>query len=604
MPFIELVAQRRSPTAPPGLQPPANAKDWFRIENAAEDVDETDVYVYDSIGGWFGMFADEFVEALGQVTSSKINLRLNSPGGSVFEGIAIANAIRNHPATVTVYVDSLAASIASVIALAGDRVVMMPQSQFMVHNASGAAYGDASEMTKMADLLDKQSRNIAEAYAQHTGRPVSEWQDYMAAETWFTAEEALAVGLADEVMPMRPKKGEEADESASAAMAKMHRVWDLSMFRYAGREKAPAYNAAPAAGGGIVNAAPAKVVNNVLRQFDEGDRVAALVKHEPEHDQGVIAVVNGNAYGVIWDTPDDDTVANDTDVYRWYTDDELQWLGGGEDHDPDEAKNQEPTREDLKPGVSHPNGLPLPPHADADHLTIKVGDVITGEVLRALAQQMLEAALNVVEGTACPSHSTAVKAGTWDAGANEGHLPSPVPLATVKKMYAYYDEEQVADGAVPKSAAKLPHHFVAADGTPGAASINGVRNALARLPQTKGLSEAEKSAAEAHLRKHLDAFSGDSDDEDHTHEGVDDHTHGDGDVENAAKKQQKQKQKPPPDEDEPDPDEDGDDDSGDGSGDDDDDASNTADDWTSVLAGLTTPSPSADDVFNSLKEAW
>lgn len=239
MSWIELVAQRRPPQAPAGMQPPDNAKDWFRIENSTDDADSTDVYVYDSIGGWFGMYADEFIDALAEVTTSKINLRLNSPGGSVFEGIAIANAIRTHPANVTVYVDGIAASIASIIALAGDRVVMMPQAQFMVHNASGGCYGDATEMTKMADLLDKQSLNIAKAYAEHTGRPLAEWQDYMAEETWFTADEAVAAGLADEAMPMRPKKAEQAEEPAALA-AVMNRTWDLSMFRYAGREQAPA----------------------------------------------------------------------------------------------------------------------------------------------------------------------------------------------------------------------------------------------------------------------------------------------------------------------------------------------------------------------------
>lgn len=261
MPFIELVAQRRPPTAPPGAKPPENAKDWFRIENAADDEDSTDVYVYQSIGGWFGMWAEDFISELKQVATSKINLRLNSPGGSVFDGIAIANAIRSHPATVTVYVDSLAASIASVIALAGDRVVMMPQSQFMVHNASGACYGDASEMTKMADLLDKQSRNIAEAYAQHTGGTLAEWQDYMAAETWFTAEEALAAGLADEVMPMRPKTEDaDAEPEPASAMAQMGRSWDLSMYTYAGRDAAPAPDikppsAATAAAGQVITIA-------------------------------------------------------------------------------------------------------------------------------------------------------------------------------------------------------------------------------------------------------------------------------------------------------------------------------------------------------------
>lgn len=262
MPFIEMAAQRRSPSPPPGMQPPENAKDWFRIENSVDEEDSTDVFVYDSIGGWFGMYADEFIEALGAVTTSKINLRLNSPGGSVFEGIAIANAIRSHPATVTVYVDALAASIASVVALAGDRVVMMPQSQFMIHNASGACYGDATEMTKMADMLDKQSRNIAEAYASHTGRPLAEWQQYMSDETWFTAEEAVSVGLADEAMPMRPKK--DAEEKAPAAV--MNRAWDLSMYRYAGRDNSPAPKTAFADGGlvSVTNEAPAAPVTEVV----------------------------------------------------------------------------------------------------------------------------------------------------------------------------------------------------------------------------------------------------------------------------------------------------------------------------------------------------
>lgn len=238
MPLIEMAAERMPKKLPQGMTPPENAANWYRIENNAEDADSTDVFVFDSIGGWFGLYADEFIDELNQVNTSKINLRLNSPGGSVFEGIAIANALRAHPAHVTVYVDSLAASIASVIMLAGDRIVMRPQAQVMIHNASGGCYGDATEMTKMADLLDKQSRNIAEAYAQHTGRPLAEWQQYMADETWFTAEEAVAVGLADEALPMRPKKTEDAEATAALANV-MNRSWDLSMYNFAGRDAAP-----------------------------------------------------------------------------------------------------------------------------------------------------------------------------------------------------------------------------------------------------------------------------------------------------------------------------------------------------------------------------
>lgn len=283
MSWIELVAQRHPPRPPAGMQPPENAKDWFRITNSAEDPDATDVLIYDSIGGWFGLYADEFVDSLKQITSRKINLRLNSPGGSVFEGITVANALRAHPASVTVYVDGLAASIASVIAMAGERLVMMPQSQLMVHNASAGCYGDATEMTKMADLLDKQSLNIAQAYAEYSGRSLAEWQDYMAAETWFTAEEALAVGLADEVMPMRAKQEAPANEPEPVE-ARMQRTWDLSMYQYAGREKAPAPQL-PFANGGIL---PGQAITSaMLGGIDlSGDIAGAAQPIEPRDIPG------------------------------------------------------------------------------------------------------------------------------------------------------------------------------------------------------------------------------------------------------------------------------------------------------------------------------
>ena len=119
MSWIELVAERRTKNLPPGVEPPQGAADWYRIEDSTDETDSTDVFVYGSIGGFWGIYADEFIEELRQVTTPKINLRLNSGGGSVFEGVAVSNAIRAHPANVTVYVDSLAASIASVIMLAG-----------------------------------------------------------------------------------------------------------------------------------------------------------------------------------------------------------------------------------------------------------------------------------------------------------------------------------------------------------------------------------------------------------------------------------------------------------------------------------------------------
>lgn len=251
MSWIELAATRRPPTAPPGVQPPENAADWYRIENNATDPDATDIFVYDSIGGWFGVYADDFIRDLKAVTSTNINLRINSPGGSVFDGVAIANAIRSHPANVTVYVDGLAASIASVIALAGNKLVMMPQTSFMIHDASGGCYGNAEEMQKMVELLDKQSDNIATAYAAAAGGTTEEWRERMRAETWYTADEAVKAGLADEVMPL-PAKEDDEDTSATSAQplyARMTAAWDLSSFKYEGRAQAPAPVSAYAKGG-------------------------------------------------------------------------------------------------------------------------------------------------------------------------------------------------------------------------------------------------------------------------------------------------------------------------------------------------------------------
>lgn len=111
--------------------------------------------------------------------------------------------------------------------------------------------------------------------------------------------------------------------------------------------------------------------------------------------------------------------------------------------------------------------------------------------------------------TAVGPHESTAKEGTWDGGAQEKKLPSPMSLATARKVYGWYDGAQVDDGTIVKAACKLPHHFVDTDGNPGAASINGVTNALARLPQTEGLTDAERKTIEEHLRGHLPASDAD-----------------------------------------------------------------------------------------------
>jgi ATP-dependent protease ClpP protease subunit len=193
---------------------------WYTIRNAADSADpnqgsvpddEAEVLIYDEIGGSFGVSADQFVQDLSAITSPKIKLRINSPGGSLFDSIAIYNALVQHKAYVTTYVDSLAASGASIIALAGDAVIMMPGSQMMIHDALGMEMGNARDMTAMAAFLDRQSENIASIYSRKAGGDVSEWRDKMLAETWMFDSEAVESGLADAIYT----KAADADEDSS-----------------------------------------------------------------------------------------------------------------------------------------------------------------------------------------------------------------------------------------------------------------------------------------------------------------------------------------------------------------------------------------------------
>ena len=142
------------------------SKPWYSIQAAAKDVAE--VLIYDEISSW-GITAENFVKDLQGVTAKTINLRINSPGGSVFDGTAIFNALRAHPAKVVSHIDGVAASIASIIALAADEVRMAENAFYMIHNAWGVAMGDGAEMRKMADILDKIAGTLAKTYAAKTG---------------------------------------------------------------------------------------------------------------------------------------------------------------------------------------------------------------------------------------------------------------------------------------------------------------------------------------------------------------------------------------------------------------------------------------------------
>jgi ATP-dependent Clp protease protease subunit len=161
-----------------------------------------EIWLYDQVGeGWFGgMSAKTFVaemQKLGKV--DVINLHINSPGGSVFDGVAIYNSLKSHPARIEVDVDSVAASIASVIAMAGDEIRMAQNAMMMIHDPMGVAMGTAEEMRKTAELLDQIKGVIAGTYAKRTGMKDAEVMALMAEETWMSADEALDMGFADTV---------------------------------------------------------------------------------------------------------------------------------------------------------------------------------------------------------------------------------------------------------------------------------------------------------------------------------------------------------------------------------------------------------------------
>lgn len=207
----------------------------IRRRGERRDDDETEgtsaeILIYDYIG-FFGVDAEQFVRDLAALDADNITLRLNSPGGSVYDGIAMMNALHAHPARVTAVVEGLAASAASFIAMAGERVEMWRNAEMMIHEAWGLCLGDAVDMHAMGDRLDAIGNNIASIYARRAGGETSDWREVMLAETWFSAQEAVDAGLADVVRePAAPASDE--DERA-------RRRFDLSEFRYAGRAAAP-----------------------------------------------------------------------------------------------------------------------------------------------------------------------------------------------------------------------------------------------------------------------------------------------------------------------------------------------------------------------------
>lgn len=174
-------------------------KTWFTITNAAT-APAVEIDIFDEIGIW-GVSTKDFAVALKAVaTDREITVRINSPGGSVFDGLAIYNLLAERRDKVTCKIIGLAASMASVIALAGKKTTAAENATIMIHNPAGLAVGESDDMREMADILDKLQGTLANAYVAKTGKSEADVKAAMDATTWFTAQEAKDWGLVDEII--------------------------------------------------------------------------------------------------------------------------------------------------------------------------------------------------------------------------------------------------------------------------------------------------------------------------------------------------------------------------------------------------------------------
>lgn len=218
-----------------------NRRQWFKVARmkAGDDKapDKAVVHIYDEIGMslFGGVDAAELVAEIESIEDgAELDVRINSPGGYAFDGINIANAILRHKGKTTTYIDGLAASAASIVALAGEEVVMTKYGQMMLHNAHAVIMGGADDLRDAAKVLDKLNDSVADFYADRAGGERRDWARVMARETWYNADEALDAGLATKID--ESAKREDTESAAAKALASASHL----QFKYAGRTAAPA----------------------------------------------------------------------------------------------------------------------------------------------------------------------------------------------------------------------------------------------------------------------------------------------------------------------------------------------------------------------------
>lgn len=251
------------------------------------------MYLYGDVG--IDITAGDVNLELRNIDETELVVHLSSPGGDVYEGLAIMNAIRASDKEITIVVEGIAASIASVIAVgSGGRVVMRPSAEMMIHHAWGGFSGNHSELTKAAETLERISRSLADIYAEKSGGDADSWLLAMDAETWYTAEEAVLAGLADAV------------EDGKIKMLETSALMSGVLAKYEKRKDAKDVSM------DFIKEIAARL--GISEDADTSTVVAALDEVLNEQAETNVEVVTENNNDVVEDVVEDDKNTNDTNV--------------------------------------------------------------------------------------------------------------------------------------------------------------------------------------------------------------------------------------------------------------------------------------------------
>jgi len=184
---------------------PLDKPDWFKVQAISDD--ETEIMIYDVIG-WPFISADDFVRALAGITAKTVTVRINSPGGDVFDGMAIFNALKTYNGKVVTRIEGIAASMASVIALAGKEVQAYANTMYMIHEPYAFTAGNQYSLRELADILEKMSGQMIDIYSSNASPGKREIAQMMKDEAWLTAKEAKEKGFIDTVIDGKGAKAQ------------------------------------------------------------------------------------------------------------------------------------------------------------------------------------------------------------------------------------------------------------------------------------------------------------------------------------------------------------------------------------------------------------